>query len=111
MNQSNNALLSPIEWEDFQKTPLFQVLEKRQDDWAEISRFLNVDNPKDLDMCQILELFFTHPMSKLILRKFVIFSAIMARWKQKFRPVQTFANVLPVCIQMSEDSLSTDLVM
>lgn len=49
MNQSNNALLPPMEWEDFQKTPLFQILEKHQDYWAEISRFLNVDNTKDLE--------------------------------------------------------------
>lgn len=49
MNQSNNALLPPIEWEDFQKTPLFQILEKRQDDWAEISRFLDVDILKALE--------------------------------------------------------------
>lgn len=49
MNQSNNTLLLPMDQDDFQKTPLFQILEKRQDDWVEIRRFLNVDNLKALE--------------------------------------------------------------
>ena len=50
MNQkSSNALLPPMEWEEFQKTSLFRLLMERQDDCKIFFRFFCVDSLEDLE--------------------------------------------------------------
>ena len=47
--QSNNALLSPIEEEDFQKTTLYSLLANQEGLWAIISGFLSASSLKEIE--------------------------------------------------------------
>ena len=49
MKESSNALLPPMEWEDFQKTSLFHLLMERQDDYTILCRFFCADSSEDLE--------------------------------------------------------------
>lgn len=49
MKKSSNALLPPMEWEDFQKTSLFCLLMERRDDCTILCRFFCADSLEDLE--------------------------------------------------------------
>lgn len=47
--ESSNALLQPMEDEDFQNTALYSLLATQKELWSVISGFLSASNPKDLE--------------------------------------------------------------
>lgn len=47
--ESSNALLQPMEDEDFQNTALYSLLSTQKELWSVISGFLSASNPKNLE--------------------------------------------------------------
>lgn len=47
--ESSNALLQPMEDEDFQNTALYSLLITQKELWSVISGFLSASNPKNLE--------------------------------------------------------------